>query len=101
MLNTLNPNMGQQMKAHSAHLPSTSSKTQSAEVAIIRNRMKADTNDIQSEKRYHFLYNLLFNLYCACEKIFPDLDENLPLGVVFCVDHESDIIFSIRDRDQG
>ena len=48
-----------------------------------------------------FLYNLLFNLYCACEKIFPDLDENLPLGVVFCVDHESDIIFLIRDRDQG
>ena len=44
--------------------------------------------------------NLLFNLYCASEKIFPDLGENLPLGVVFCVDHESDIIFSIRDRDQ-
>ena len=48
-----------------------------------------------------FLYNLLFNLYCASEKIFPDLGENLPLGVVFCVDHESDIIFLIRDRDQG
>ena len=41
-----------------------------------------------------FLYNLLFNLCCACvAKIFPDLDENLPLGVVFCVDHESEIIF--------
>ena len=40
-------------------------------------------------------------IFRACEKIFPDLDENLPLGVVFCVDHESDIIFFIRDRDQG
>ena len=42
-----------------------------------------------------------FYLTCVSEKIFPDLDENLPLGVVFCVDHESDIIFSIRDGDQG
>ena len=49
-----------------------------------------------------FLYNLLFNLYCpSVAKIFADLDENLPPGVVFCVDHESDIIFLIRDRDQG
>ena len=40
-------------------------------------------------------------IFRASEKIFPDLDENLPLGVVFCVDHESDIIFSIRDRDHG
>ena len=52
-------------------------------------------------KNSSFLYNLLFNLYCASEKIFPDRHENLPLGVVFCVDHEFDIIFSIRDRDQG
>ena len=37
---------------------------------------------------FHFFNNLLFNLYCVSEKIFPDLDENLPLGVVFCVDHE-------------
>ena len=52
--------------------------------------------------KYFLLYNLLFNLYCpSVAKIFADLDENLPLGVVFCVDHESDIIFSIRDRDQG
>ena len=49
-----------------------------------------------------FLYNLLFNLYCpSVAKIFSDLDENLPLGVLFGVDHESDIIFSILDRDQG
>ena len=51
---------------------------------------------------YHIFNNLLFNLYFPfVANIFPDLDENLPLGVVFCVDHESDIIFSIRDRDQG
>ena len=50
----------------------------------------------------YFLYNLLFNLYCpSVAKIFADLDENSSLGVVFGVDHESDIIFSIRDRDQG
>ena len=49
-----------------------------------------------------FFNNLLFNLCCACvAKIFSDLDEISPLGVIFCVDHESDIIFSIRDRDQG
>ena len=49
-----------------------------------------------------FLYNLLFNLCCASVgKIFSDLDENSPLGVVFCVDHESDVNFLIRDRDQG
>ena len=39
---------------------------------------------------------------CVCVgKIFSDLHENLPLGVVFCVDHESGIIFLIRDRGQG
>ena len=53
----------------------------------------------------HYLYNLLF-FYLACifrpsEKIFPDRPKILPLGVIFGVDHESDIIFSIRDRDQG
>ena len=51
---------------------------------------------------YQFLYNLLFNLYFpSVGKIFADRPESLPLGVLFCVDHEFDIIFSIRDRDQG
>ena len=60
-------------------------------------------------KRMHFYIPITINyttfyltyFVCPSPKIFPDLDEILPLGVVFCVDHESDNIFSIRDRDQG
>ena len=50
---------------------------------------------------YNYTTFYLTCIVCPSEKIFPDLDENLPLGVIFGVDHESDVIFSIRDRDQG
>ena len=49
----------------------------------------------------HYTTFYLTCVFRPSEKIFPDLDENLPLGVVFFVDHESGINFSIRDRDQG
>ena len=49
-----------------------------------------------------FLYKLLFNLYFPfVRKIFSGSWWNFAHGVVFCVDHESDIIFSIRNRGQG
>ena len=52
-----------------------------------------------SKQFWLFLYNLLFNLlFRPSEKNFPDLNENLPLGVLFGVDHEFDIIFLIRQK---
>ena len=46
---------------------------------------------------FRFLYNHLFNLYLS-EKIFLGRSEILPLGVIFGVNHEPEIIFLIRGR---
>ena len=59
----------------------------------IMTKIKIFGSNLRQFLKNFIFNNLLFNLYCASKKIFPDLGENLPLGVVFCVDHESDIIF--------